>query len=95
MQISQEQFDRHLEDDKKSFKALNDKLDLVATKKDMEQIVEAFNTIKTAGILLAGGGKWGFRILTTLAGIVIAWGIVTGGLKAAVAAIFGWAISSK
>lgn len=93
--ITREEFELHLEADKVAFRTIHEKLDLVATKKDMEQIVETFNALKSAGTIIAGGGKWGYKILITVASIVMAWLVVTGGIKAVLATIFGWAVTPK
>lgn len=95
MEISKEQFEDHLEEDKRAFSAIHKKLDLLATKEDMKQIVEAFNAIKNAGSVLTIGGKWGFRVLMTLSAIILAWGVIMGGFKAILAGIFGWAVTPK
>lgn len=64
--------------DKEDYKKL-------ATKKDTEDILRVFNAVKTAIDVTERGGKWGYRAILTLASLVVAFGIISGGWKGMIA----------
>lgn len=88
--ITKEDLLKHARDDKANFDAINATLSTLATKEDVKQIIEVFNNLKTAGQIIAGGSKWGYRILITIAAIVFATATITGGFKAILVGLLGW-----
>lgn len=65
----------------------------LATKKDIEEIKEFMHNVDLTFTVIRTSGKWGKTIILTLATIIVGVGVITGGLKAAIAGIAGWAIS--
>lgn len=75
----------------------DEKIAKLATKEDIDtkfqkisDFVDGFNlTVKVGGIV----GKYGLKTITIVVTLIIAFGIISGGFKAALAGIAGWAIS--
>lgn len=62
----------------------------LATKDDIKEIVKIYDNMKLAGNIISGSGKWSYKALLILAGIIAAWVVIFGGAKAALA----WGIAA-
>lgn len=98
--VTQKQFREHSADDARHFKAINEAIaalptkgdmDKLATRDDMKEVLEIWKNVQLTGRILSGGGKWAWRTILVVAGIIGAVGIITGGLKAVIAGVVSWA----
>lgn len=63
----------------------------LATKEDTDRILSVFTSFKIAATV----GKWGYRTIIVVAGLVLAITAIIIGLKATAAAFIGWATINK
>lgn len=67
-------------------------IDTLATKEDIREIKTFMENVDLTFKVIRGTGRWGKTAILTIAGLFIAFGIITGGIKGFIAAIAGWAI---
>ena len=71
----------HQEEDMVHFKAMDEKMDTLATKDDIKEMKDAFEDFTKAVGFLKTGGKWGYRTLLVLATIVVSIVAIGGGFR--------------
>lgn len=99
--VTQKQFADHTADDVRQFNALHEAIaalptkadmDRLATKDDISELVAVYKNFQLAGRIISGGGKWTWRTIMVVAGVITMLGIITGGLKGFLALLFSWAM---
>lgn len=68
------------------------RMDTLATKDDIKDIKKFMGDVDLTFTVIRTSGRWGKTIILTLAGIMVAIGIITGGLKALLLALLGVSI---
>lgn len=64
----------------------------LASKQDIKDIKEFMNNVDLTFKVIRGTGKYSKTIILTLASIIVAFAVITGGLKALLASIATWAL---
>lgn len=67
----------------------------LATKADVEQIVQLFNSLKSAASIIGGTGKWSWRVLLGFAMFIAVVTVITGGAKAGLAYMISLALGGR
>ena len=66
-----------------------------ATKKDVAPVIELYDTLSLSAKITTKTGRFLQWVILTIAGLIIAFGIVTGGLKGFLAGVAAWATGGK
>lgn len=65
----------------------------LATKKDMAEILDFMGKVDITFAIIRGTGRYGKSIIFTLAALIVAITVITGGFKAAIASVATWALA--
>lgn len=64
----------------------------LATKADVQPVIDLYRKLTLSAQLVGTGGKWTSRLILGIAAILIALGVISGGIKGVLAAAIGWAL---
>lgn len=63
-----------------------------ATAENVAPMLDFWNKAVLSARIVDGGGKWFYRAVVGIAGLLIAFGVISGGLKAFIVGIATWAV---
>ena len=86
-----ENLTKHQQDDAAHFIAIEEKMEVLATKADIKEMKEAFNDFVYAIQVFRSTSKWGYRSLLVLAGLIVAIVSIGGGFRT----IISWFITIR
>lgn len=64
----------------------------LAEKTDVQPVVDFYKKLVLSAEITQGAGKWTSRLILGLAALLIALGVISGGFKSLVIAVFTWAM---
>lgn len=64
-------------------------LELLATKKDIQELLKTLESFNSAVKIVSSSGKWLYRFALVLASLIVAFTVISGGWKAIVVWLFG------